>query len=149
MDTQEQRPRPPSSEVKLYNARAVILATVLGSLAAGVYMLFANYRQLGYPKLALWVALAGWFIYLILIVATSFFPPNSMPVALGFFVLQTAIAYGALQILQAQAIAYHEQHQGKFHSLWTAVTVALIAGGVLLIVTLLNANLLASFGVGG
>lgn len=149
METQGQPPTSPRGEIKLYNARAVILATVLGSLAAGVYMLFANYRQLGYPKLALWVALAGWFIYLILIVATSFFPPNSVPVALSFFVLQTAIAYGALQLLQAQALAYHAQHQGKFHSLWTAVTVALVAGGVLLVVTLVNANLMAKLGAGG
>ena len=146
MSNQAQQPKRPQSQVKLYDSRAIVVATILGSLAAGVYMLFANYRQLGYAKLALRVAIAGWFVYLLLIIVASLLPPNSPGLALGFYALQTAIAYGASQTLQGKAFAYHAQHQGEFHSLWLAVGVAVVAGVVLLLVTLANVELLRAFG---
>ncbi len=125
----------------------MVIATIFGSLAAGVYMMYANYRTLGYPKLAVRIAIVGWIIYALLIVATSWFPANSLTMMIGFAVLQAAIAYGASQLLQGQALAYHAQHQGKFHSIWTAISVGFLAALVLLVILVANVLVLNALGL--
>lgn len=119
----------------------MVIATIFGSLAAAVYMLYANYRTLGYPKLAVRIAFVGWVIYAGLIFATSRFPTNSSTTMIGFAVLQAVIAYGACQVLQGQALTYHAQHSGSFHSIWTAITIGFLAT-LLLVVVLMGYLLL-------
>ncbi len=148
MNTETQRPPQPQPIGKLYDARAIVIATILGSLAAGVYMLYANYRRLGYPKLAVRIAIVGWILYAALVFATSLFPANSPVMVIGFAALQAAIAYGASQLLQGQALAYHAQHKGEFHSTWTAISVGLLAAVVLLVVLVANVFLLNALGFG-
>ncbi len=125
----------------------MVIATLIGSLAAGVYMLFANYRSLGYPRLANRIAIIGWLLYALLIAGTGLLPQGAIGWALMLGVAQALVAYFAANALQGPAIAYHQEQGGAMHSNWTAVSVGLIA--VLVLVVLMGVFGSLAGGVGG
>ena len=67
--------QPPSPRAPLYSVRGIIIATVLGSIAAGVLMIALNYLALGRENLAKSVGLAGIGIFLAFIGITAFVLP--------------------------------------------------------------------------
>jgi hypothetical protein len=128
--------QPPSSNVHnakqatLYSLQGIVVATLLGSLAAGVVILYLNYRSLGSRALAEKMAIGGIVVYLILMgIATLL--PNSMLLGSVITFIQTGAAYLAARQLQGGAIAYHRQGGGAIHSNLRAAGVGLMTGLVI------------------
>ncbi len=126
MESEQQQRRP------LYTPTGMAIAAAFGTLLAGVFMLVRNYGNLGYPKLALKVAFAGWGLFLIIVLATTLLPQNSLELGLLFTALQAGLAYAAGRILQGSAIEYQQRDGGRVHSNWTAVSVGLLTAMALL-----------------
>jgi hypothetical protein len=143
--------QPPSSKIQqaqqptLYSVQGIVVATVLGSLAAAVVILYLNYRSLNSQRLAEKTALGGALVYLLLIGTAAFLPDV---VLLGglFIVIQTAVAYFAASRLQGGAIAYHREHGGALHSNLRAAGVGLLTalGILFLFIVLGNVTALLS-----
>ncbi len=124
----------------LYSVNGVVIGTVLGSLAAGLFMMYLNYRALGKAALARKLAVWGSVIYVVLI-SLSALIPGTMSVSLIVIVAQAALAYFVAESLQGAAIRYHAQHQGALHSGFRAAGVGLLTG-LALIFLLMTATLL-------
>ena len=103
------------------------MGTILGSLAAGVVMLYLNYLALGRANLARTVITWGAALFVAVIMIASF-APNSAGFALLFMVIQAAIAYFATERLQGAAIRYHQEHAGSMHSNLRAAGVGFFTG---------------------
>ncbi|MFP6835743.1 MAG: hypothetical protein VB948_06495 [Pseudomonadales bacterium] len=125
--------QPPTSNTQqvgqraLYSLQGIIVATILGSLAAAVVILYLNYRSLNAQPLAKKTAVGGIILYLLLIGLASFLP-DSMLLGGAFIVIQTSVAYLAANQLQGTAIAYHRQRGGIMHSNFRAAGVGLLTG---------------------
>lgn len=91
------------------------MGTVLGSLAAGVIMLYLNYLALGRAGLARTVGVWGTALFLAVILLGTLVP-NTAPVALVFVAIQAGIAYFVTERLQGAAIRYHQSQGGAMHS---------------------------------
>ena len=104
--------QPPTSNTQqvgqpaLYSLQGIIVATILGSLAAAVVILYLNYRSLNAQSLAQKTAVGGIIFYLLLIGVAALLP-DSMLLSGVFIVVQTAVAYMVAHRLQGTAIAYH------------------------------------------
>ena len=103
------------------------MGTILGSLAAGIVMLYLNYHSLGRANLARTVATWGSALLITIMLIASFVPSNSGS-ALIFMALQAVIAYLLADKLQGPAIRYHQQHDGAMHSNVRAAGVGFLAG---------------------
>jgi hypothetical protein len=139
--------QPPSSNLQrahqpaLYSLHGIVIATILGSLAAAVVLMFLNYRSLNSPALARKTALGGSVAYLVLIGLAALLP-DSMLIGGLFIVVQTLLAFFAAQQLQGKAIAYHREQGGAIHSNWRAAGVAMLTGLGILFVFLIFGTLL-------
>lgn len=142
-----QSPAPQHHQVRggsLYSVQGVVIASVLGSLAAGVVMLYLNYRTLGKVVLAQRWALWGAAIYIVLIgIATLL--PNTTVLALAYNVFQAIIAYFLATQLQGAAIAYHTSQGGSLHSNLRAAGVGFLTGLFLLFMLVFTASLWAVY----
>ena len=111
----------------LYSVPGIALATFIGSLAAGVVLLFLNYRALGRKELARSIAIWGGGLFLVILLLTSFLPMH-LGLALAIGVAQAALAFFVADRLQGAAIRYHQQNQGAMHSEWRAAGVGILTG---------------------
>ena len=136
--------QPPGSRVgqtrggPLYSVRGIVVGTILGSLAAGVVMMYLNYRALGNFDLAAKVVRWGIGLFAVLTATASFLPANPL-FNIGYIVLQGAIAFFFAANLQGSAIRFHEQQNGSMHSTLRAAGVGLLvalAFGFVLVVAL-------------
>jgi hypothetical protein len=140
--------QPPSSKIQqghqpiLYSLQGIVVATVLGSLAAAVVILYLNYRSLNSQSLAEKTAIGGIVVYLLLIGIAAFLP-DSMLLGGVFIVIQTSLAYFAASALQGSAITYHRERNGAMHSNLRAAGVGLLTGVAIVIVFLVLGTLLA------
>jgi len=145
--------QPPSSNIQpsniqrkgqpvLYSLHGIVIATVLGSLAAAVVILYLNYRSLNHQSLATKTAVGGTLAYLVLIAIAAFLP-DSMMLGGVFILIQTSLAYFAASQLQGSAIAYHRERGGAMHSNLRAAGVGLLAGLGIIFVFLVLGTLLA------
>ncbi|MCB1685523.1 MAG: hypothetical protein R3E82_07500 [Pseudomonadales bacterium] len=116
----------------LYSVTGVVIGTFIGSLAAGVAMLYLNYRALGRDELARKVAIWGAVLCIVLIAATTQLP-NSPATSFVMIGLQAAAAYFLTDRLQGAAIAYHVQNRGFLHSNLRAAGVGALTGLFILI----------------
>ena len=116
------------------------MGTILGSLAAGIVMLYLNYRALGRANLATTIATWGAASFATVIGIASL-TPNTLPMALLFMVLQAAIAYFLTGKLQGAAIRYHRQQGGAMHSNVRAAAVGFLTGMVMFMLLVLGTSL--------
>jgi MFS family permease len=134
-------PRQPGaagSGAGLYSVSGIVVGTFISSLAAGIVMLYLNYRALGKAKLARTVAIWGTAIFVVIQVVASFAPTELedleqrpmrfLVFGLTFAVLQSAIAYFLANRLQGAAIRYHRESGGRVYSDWRAAGVGLLTG---------------------
>jgi len=125
-----------NTDMPLYSVRGIIIATILGSIAAGVLMIALNYVALGREHLAKTVGLAGIGIFLGFIGITLLLP-QSLTVAFLFTAGQAFIAYFVADRLQGAAIAYHSEHGRPMHSSLRAALVGFLTGTTLFFMLIL------------
>lgn len=111
----------------LYGVHGIIMGTILGSLAAGVVMLYLNYRAMGKANLAKTVITAGVAMFLV-VMGLATLTPNTLTMALVFMVIQVAIAWFLTDRLQGEAISYHQSRGGPMHSNVRAAAVGFLTG---------------------
>ncbi|MDH3643766.1 MAG: hypothetical protein OES38_16800 [Gammaproteobacteria bacterium] len=140
--------QPPSSNIQrrgqpaLYSLHGIVIATILGSFAAAVVILYLNYRSLNHQSLATKAAVGGTAAYLVLISIAAFLP-ESMMLGGAFIIIQTSLAYFAASRLQGSAIAYHRERGGAMQSNLRAAGVGLLTGLAFIFVFLVLGTLLA------
>jgi len=127
--------------LKLYTVRGIVIGTVIGSLAAGIFMLAMNYLALGSVTLAKKTAAIGLTLFLILIGATLLFPTQNVGVTIAATILQALVAYAAAEQLLGDSLRYHAaQNPACLHSPLRAAAVGLITAlmvfSLLVLVTL-------------
>jgi hypothetical protein len=138
--------QPPTSELRragegsLYSVRGIVIASIVGSLAAGIVMLYWNYRTLGRTQLAQRWAPWGAGIYTALILIATLLP-NTVTLVLVYNVFQATVAYFLASQLQGAAIKYHQSQGGSVHSNMRAAGVGFLTGIVLLFFLLLATGL--------
>jgi hypothetical protein len=128
----------------LYSVWGVVIASVLGSLAAGVVILYLNYRTLGKVVLAQRWALWGAAIYVVLIGIGTLLP-NTIALGVAYNLLQAIVAYFLASQLQGAAIAYHTSQGGSLHSMLRAAGVGLLTGLLLLFLLVFTASVWAVY----
>ncbi len=128
------------SSYALYSPQGIVMGTILGSLAAGVVMLYLNYHALGRAGLARTIALWGMALFLTVIGIASLVP-NTAWLALLFMTIQAAIAYFLTEKLQGAAIRYHRAHGGHIHSNVRAAAVGFLTGLALFFLLVVGATL--------
>jgi hypothetical protein len=138
----------PAAQLPLYSTQGIVVGTILGSLAAGVVMLFLNYRALGRDALARTIGAWGGGIFVVVVVIASLVPGTPV-FGLLFMVIQAGIAYFLTERLQGEAIRYHQAHAGPMHSTLRAAGVGFLTGMVLMFAMLSFLTLIAAFSGGG
>lgn len=123
----------------LYSVRGIVIGTVLGSLAAGVVMIYLNYRALGRANLARTVTGVGAAIFLV-VMGLATLVPDTLVMALVMMAVQVAIAYFLTERLQGEVIAYHQARGGPMHGSGRAAMVGLLTGMALFFLLILGAN---------
>jgi hypothetical protein len=116
--------------VPLYSLRGIVIATILGSIAAGVLMIALNYVALGRANLAKSVGLIGIGVFLAFIGITLLLP-QTLAVAVLFTAGQALVAYFVADRLQGPAINYHREHGRPMHSSLRAALVGFLTGTTL------------------
>lgn len=124
--------QPPSTNpaqpvAPLYTLHGVVVATVLGSLAAAVVVVCLNYLSLGSPALARKTAISGACVYLVVIGLTALLP-QSLALAAAMIVVQALLGYALANALQGTAIRYHTAQGSPLHSNLRAAGVGLLTG---------------------
>lgn len=138
--------RDPQHPGPLYTVNAVVMATVIGSLMAGVVLLALNYLTLGRRELAWRILQLGLATFAVLMAGAYALPADSA-LRLLMVPLQALIAGVASVLLQGPRIRYHLDRGGKAHSLWRAAGVALVTALlVMFVITLLSALVIALTG---
>jgi len=121
---------------RLFSPVGIAVGTLLGSLVAGVALLWFNYRVLGYTSLGNRMAAAGIVLYLMIILAASLLP-NTPVISVAIMVGQCLLAWRGSELLQGPAIEYHRSRGGAFHSLALAGLVGLVTGLVAVMILVL------------
>jgi len=138
--------RNPQHPGPLYTVNAVVMATVIGSLMAGVVLLALNYLTLGRRELAWRIVQLGLGTFAVLMAGAYALPADSA-LRLLMVPLQALIAGVASVLLQGPRIRYHLDRGGKAHSLWRAAAVALVTALlVMFVIALLSALAIAVSG---
>jgi len=136
---------PRSDSMRLYGPHAAAIATIMGSLVAGIVLAWINYRVLGRPDLARRVGWIGIVVQILLLVIFSSLPPSQL-VMFGLPLLQTAIAYWGMLYLQGRTIDWHLQAGARLHTSWRAVGMGLAVGFILFFVAVIVVGVLVSTG---
>jgi hypothetical protein len=114
---------------RLYDFRAMDIATILSSLFAGAFLISRNFAALGDHESAR-KALALGFVgllplaFLLAVAPTS--PRYDGLTRLAFQLGQTAIVHFAAGRVQGNAIAKHRASGGLFYSRWRAAGISLL-----------------------
>ena len=136
---------PRSDSMRLYGPHAAAIATIMGSLIAGIVLAWINYRVLGRPDLARHVAWIGIVVQIVLLLVFTSLPPGPL-VMFGLPLLQTAIAYWGTVTLQGRTIDWHLQAGATLHTSWRAVGMGLAVGFVIFFVAVIVIGVLVSMG---
>ncbi len=136
-------PRPDS--MRLYGPHAAAIATIMGSLVAGIVLAWINYRLLGRPDLARRVGWIGIVVQVLLLLVFSSLPPSQL-VMVGLPLVQVAIAYWGMVYLQGRTIDWHLQAGATLHSSWRAVGMGLTVGFILFFAAVIVIGVLVSTG---
>ena len=139
------RTTPEAKTAPLYTLHGVVVATILGSLAAAVVVVCLNYLSLGSSGLAKKTALAGAAVYLLIIGFTALLP-ESLVIGSIMIVVQAALGYLLANQLQGGAIRYHVAQGGPVHSNFRAAGIGLLTGFVIMFAVVFVATL---FQLGG
>ena len=115
----------------LYSISGIVIATILGSLAAGILLIYLNYLSLGYGRLAKLTIRWGIVAYA-LIITSGLLIPDSRALTALFIVLQTGLAGFAADRLQGAAINYHREHGGVMYSPLRAAGLGFLTGVAML-----------------
>ena len=134
------RTTPQGNTAPLYTLHGVVVATVLGSLAAAVVIVCLNYLSLGSASLAKKTALAGTAVYLLIIGLTALLP-ESLIVGSVMIVVQAALGYLLANQLQGSAIRYHVAQGRRVHSNFRAAGIGLLTGLVIMFAVVIVATL--------
>ena len=131
-----------TSPIRLYDLRAIELATVLSSEFAGAYLVARNLRALGQPKQSrnalLWGFLA--LVPLTLLIFSIVIPERFEPLLAVLVQGGQAVAVHVFaKRSHGDALAKHASTGGAFYSRWRAAGVALLVIPVPLIVMVLVA----------
>lgn len=120
---------PPAKPIArpLYSLDGIVIGTLLGSLAAGIYMVTYNYVTLGSMRLARQSVIAGSILYAAILFA-SWMAPSNLWIALVFALGQAGLAYLLAGRLQGATISYYLQHGGTLHGLFRSALVGLLVG---------------------
>lgn len=130
---------PGAADAPLFRISAIGLATVLGSVLAGGWLIAMNYAALGRPAQA---RKARWFslLALIAVLALSMLVPEQVPSAV-FVVVQVLGTVHLARALQGEAIAARAASGRPMRSNWLAAGISLVFL-VLLLVLLVGAAML-------
>jgi len=112
---------PAAPTYKLYDYRAVCLATILGSALAGSILMALNYRRLGDAAAAVKILVVG--ILVTGLVSFSGWFSGTMQGAMPI-VLTLIMMYSA-KVIQGPSLEHHVRLGGKLGSMWTALGVGL------------------------
>ena len=112
---------PQVPQYALFDARAVTLATFLGTPAAGAVLMAINYRRVGQKGQAIWTLAFGILLAAAGVFVAYLFPVWSIPIGIGLLLL-TAVA---ARKMQGPAIELHKALGGPLDSLWAAAAVGL------------------------
>lgn len=107
---------------KLFDSRAVAIATLFGSPAAGAIVMALNYSRLGQKSKATLAVVYG-FLATIAGIALGFVLPQGVGSGLGFGLLLAMM--NIAKSAQGPAIAEHQQQGGKLASGWAAFFIGL------------------------
>jgi len=137
-----------STGVSLYSVRGIVIGTIVGTLPAGIVMMFLNYRALGRNNLAKTITAWGTAVFIMIMVIASFIPPSDtvglfLSYGLLFTVIQAVIAYFLADRLQGAAIRYHQENSGAMYSSPRAAAVGFLTGFILMFVMI---NVMAILG---
>lgn len=136
---------PRSESMRLYGPHAAAIATIMGSLLAGIVLAWINYRVLGRPDLARRVGWIGIVVQIALLLVFSILPPNQL-VMFGLPLVQVAIAYWGMVYLQGRTIDWHLQAGATLHTSWRAVGMGLAVGFVVFFAAVVVIGVLVSTG---
>ena len=124
----------PAPAFALYDQGAVVLATFLGSIAAGAAVLAINFHRLGKPILA-WTTFGLGVIVSVAVTAVVMMLPDNFPMMYCWIPQLIAMSLIA-KANQGEAVTYHLAHGGAKGSYWKAAGIGLIGlavvGGALL-----------------
>lgn len=128
----------PQELPKLYSMFSIGLVTFFCSLLAGGYLLHANYKALGMPKMARYVLAATIALFAVFLWALSAYiegasntaeelPQLPITINLVAAVAQAIVAVMATQVLQGPMFATFKEMRGNYHSTWQALFIGLCA----------------------
>ncbi len=127
---------PSTVSQKLYNERAILIATFIGGPLAGGFLLAQNFHAFNEPGKAskTWIATIA---VLVLLMCTMFVPAlDSIPNVVYSFAL-CMTAHTLAKKFQGSYIALHQANGGQFYSTWRAVGTGLLFTLVMIVVMLL------------
>jgi hypothetical protein len=126
----------------LYSLSAIGLATFLGSVLAGGYMIMSNYLVLGQKQTAKYVAYATAAIILIWIAVSMQVVSAGITTMIAINMGQVILALIVAHKLQGPMFSSYEEMGGQYQPMWKSLVVALASSlvftflGTLLIVVL-------------
>ena len=138
-------PASPSRGLALFDRYAVAVATIMGTLLAGVVLVWMNYRAMGRPDLArraLQIGIVAEVLVMLLVVAV---PSNSLT-QLVPLAIQVGLAWFGSAWLQGAAIEWHLQRGAQLQSVWRAAGIGFLVG---LVIVFLAVMVLATLGALG
>lgn len=134
---------PVSHDVRLYDLRAIEIATALSSVLGGAFLISQNARALGEPDKARNILIAGvaGMIAVTLIVLSIVLPQGTGRwAALVIQAAQVVVVYLSASWVNGKEIKQHRASGATFHSRWRAAGVSLlllpIAAGLFMVVAL-------------
>lgn len=116
-DTDPASPPEPPPEYRLFDARSVLIASILGSPVAGTTLMALNYRRQGKAQKAIAAVVIG-IVATVLGSLLGYFVPAFATTVVG--VTLALATKGAAQYWQGQAVAQHVLHGGTLSSKWAA-----------------------------
>jgi len=127
---------------KLYNIKAVVIATLFGTPLAGGYLMARNYIHLGNKKNAKRTLLCTLLVVTITYVFGNLFP-NIHPFVVTMPEL-LAMMHG-MKMLQGDALKIHQGNNGKFESCWRAFGISLVIMIVIIFVFYFISNIIITY----
>ena len=115
---------------RLYTPAQIAGGTFFGTLAAPIWMLAANYRQLGRPDAA-WRTWAIGMAVMTAFLTTVTLLPLSVP-GLVIGIVQVIVVLPIARTLQGAAIDNHFQNGGGHYSNWRVAGISLLAAALVL-----------------
>lgn len=144
--------RPPESNVtledkrtydyKLFKISGIGVATFFGTVLAGGYLMYRNYKNLGKHAEAKQALIWSGIAVVVVVGIALALPENMNSPSIGFTVVQVVVITQLAKKFFSDALLEHELHGGKLASNW-------LAFGIALLVLLILAVVLVAFVVAG